>query len=150
VLAEHDDPNAGRHRNRRLLAPKNGAVAGRFQPRKQLVGRWTTGASFRSEQLHHHGLRGRGNRHQRENQEPNHCCTYSDAIPYLNVHRWYCYSLERFFGNSAVAAALSDMIRRERIPQTLLLSGPEGVGKATLARRFAADLVQYDAHKIDQ
>ena len=42
------------------------------------------------------------------------------------------------------------MIRRERIPQTLLLSGPEGVGKATLARRFAAELLGYDAAKIDQ
>ena len=42
------------------------------------------------------------------------------------------------------------MIRRERIPQTLLLSGPEGVGKATLARRFAAELLKYDAPKIEQ
>jgi DNA polymerase-3 subunit delta' len=58
--------------------------------------------------------------------------------------------LASFFGNPAVAAALSDMIRRERIAQTLLLSGPEGVGKATLARRFAAELLQYDAPKIDQ
>jgi DNA polymerase-3 subunit delta' len=58
--------------------------------------------------------------------------------------------LETFFGNAAVAAALSDMIRRERIPQTLLLSGPEGVGKATLARRFAAELLQYGAPRIDQ
>jgi len=58
--------------------------------------------------------------------------------------------LEKFFGNPAAAAALSEMIRRERIPQTLLLSGPEGVGKATLARRFAAELLQYDRAKIDQ
>ena len=58
--------------------------------------------------------------------------------------------MEKFFGNPAAAAALSDMIRRERIPQTLLLSGPEGVGKATLARRFAAELLQYDPAKIDQ
>src|SRR6476646_11804202 len=42
------------------------------------------------------------------------------------------------------------MIRRERIPQTLLLSGPEGVGEATLARRFAAELLHYDVAKIDQ
>src|SRR5271170_138019 len=40
------------------------------------------------------------------------------------------------------------MIRGNRITQTLLLSGPEGVGKATLARRFAAALLG-DAHKIE-
>lgn len=41
------------------------------------------------------------------------------------------------------------MIRGSRIPQTLLLSGPEGVGKATLARRFAAMLLG-DPAKIEQ
>jgi DNA polymerase III subunit delta' len=64
--------------------------------------------------------------------------------------QWYRWELASFFGNPAVAAALSDMIRRERIAQTLLLSGPEGVGKATLARRFAAELLGYDAPKIEQ
>ncbi len=47
------------------------------------------------------------------------------------------------------------MIRGERIPQTLLFSGPEGVGKATLARRFGAALLSDDphqsgAHKIER
>ena len=49
--------------------------------------------------------------------------------------------MENFFGNQEVVQTLEDMIRRERIPQTLLLSGPEGVGKATLARRFGAVLL---------
>ncbi len=57
--------------------------------------------------------------------------------------------MENFFGNREAAAALEDMISRRRIPQTLLFSGPEGVGKATLARRFAA-LLLADAHKIEQ
>jgi DNA polymerase-3 subunit delta' len=56
---------------------------------------------------------------------------------------------ENFFGNGAAAEALATMIRRERIPQTLLLDGPQGVGKATLARRFAAALLG-DARKIEQ
>ncbi len=58
--------------------------------------------------------------------------------------------LENFFGNRAVADTLEDMIRRERIPQTLLLSGPEGVGKATLARRFGARLLGKASDKIEQ
>ncbi len=56
--------------------------------------------------------------------------------------------LENFFGNASAAATLAEMIRGERIPQTILLSGPEGLGKATLARRFGAMLL-HDAHKIE-
>lgn len=46
-----------------------------------------------------------------------------------------------FHGNAGVVSALKQMVSRGRIPQTILLSGAEGVGKATLARRFAAALV---------
>ncbi len=46
-----------------------------------------------------------------------------------------------FFGNRAVAEALEQAVETRRIPQTLLLAGPEGIGKATLARRFAARLL---------
>ncbi len=55
----------------------------------------------------------------------------------------------RFFGNSNVAHTLAHMIEQKRISQTILLSGPEGVGKATLARRFAAALLQ-GGEKIEQ
>jgi DNA polymerase III subunit delta' len=54
-----------------------------------------------------------------------------------------------FYGNHAIAGSVAQLTRQERIPQTLLFAGPEGVGKATLARRFAAALLG-DVHKIEQ
>jgi DNA polymerase-3 subunit delta' len=54
-----------------------------------------------------------------------------------------------FFGNESVVETLSQMIKRRRIAQTIVLSGPEGVGKATLVRRFAAVLLG-DGAKVER
>src|ERR1700749_948590 len=56
---------------------------------------------------------------------------------------------ENYFGNRHVQAALAGMMERERIPQTMLFAGLEGLGKATLARRFAARLLG-SPEKIEQ
>src|SRR4051794_37224739 len=48
---------------------------------------------------------------------------------------------ENFWGNPQVAQALEQMIAQNRLAQTLLFAGPEGVGKATLARRLGARLL---------
>lgn len=54
-----------------------------------------------------------------------------------------------FYGNDSVAQTLARMIHSGRLQQTILLSGPEGIGKATLARRFAAALIG-EAGKIER
>src|SRR5215472_4806138 len=43
---------------------------------------------------------------------------------------------ENFWGNRHVTDAVEQMLAQDRLSQTLLFSGPEGVGKATLARRL--------------
>ena len=48
---------------------------------------------------------------------------------------------DNFWGNPHVTRALERMIAHQRLAQTLLFSGPEGVGKATLARRLGARLL---------
>ncbi len=54
-----------------------------------------------------------------------------------------------FFGNTVVAETLRQMIDDRRITPTILLGGPEGIGKATLVRRFAAALLG-NAGKIER
>lgn len=56
--------------------------------------------------------------------------------------------MENFAGNAPTRALLEGIAATGRIPQSMLLCGPEGVGKATLARRFAA-LLLGDAAKIE-
>jgi DNA polymerase-3 subunit delta' len=48
---------------------------------------------------------------------------------------------DNFYGNPDVVQTLEGMINSERLHQTILLSGPAGIGKATLARRFGAVLL---------
>lgn len=56
---------------------------------------------------------------------------------------------ENFHGNVEAQRILEEMIRGQRMPQTLLLAGPEGIGKATLARRFGAAILGH-GEQIEQ
>ena len=56
---------------------------------------------------------------------------------------------ENFWGKRHITDALEQMIAQDRLSQTLLFSGPEGVGKATLARRLGAHLLGHP-EKIEQ
>jgi DNA polymerase-3 subunit delta' len=50
---------------------------------------------------------------------------------------------DNYWGHEHVVRALRGMLACQRVPQTLLFSGPAGVGKATLARRFAQALLPH-------
>ncbi len=54
-----------------------------------------------------------------------------------------------FHGNAHVIASLDRMIQQDKLAQTLMLHGPSGVGKATLARRIASRLLD-DRARIEQ
>jgi DNA polymerase-3 subunit delta' len=44
---------------------------------------------------------------------------------------------DEFLGNERIVGALRGMLRKERAPSALLFTGPQGIGKSTLARMFA-------------
>jgi DNA polymerase-3 subunit delta' len=44
---------------------------------------------------------------------------------------------DEFLGNERIVSALRGMLRRERVPSSLLFTGPRGIGKYALARMFA-------------
>lgn len=44
---------------------------------------------------------------------------------------------DQFTGNERIVTALRGMLRRDRAPSALLFTGPQGIGKYTLARMFA-------------
>lgn len=53
--------------------------------------------------------------------------------------------IKNFYGNPEAVETLTEMLATERIPQTILLSGPGGIGKSTLVRRFASVILEASA-----
>lgn len=58
------------------------------------------------------------------------------------------------FGHKTLSARLDEAIALNRVPGGILLHGPKGIGKATLAFQFARDLItatsDEDRHRVDQ
>src|SRR5262249_37142335 len=57
--------------------------------------------------------------------------------------RWWRRLFDNFSGNAHVTKAHDQMLAQARLTQTLLFAGPEGLGKATLARRLGARLLPH-------
>src|SRR6185369_10567937 len=57
--------------------------------------------------------------------------------------KWCALMFDHFYGNRHITGALEQMVANGRLAQTLLFAGPEGVGKATLARRLAQRLLPH-------
>lgn len=57
--------------------------------------------------------------------------------------------IKNFYGNRQVVDAIEQMLQQDRLPNTLLLVGPAGVGKATLARRIAGVLLN-DPQRVEK
>ncbi|MCP5509709.1 MAG: AAA family ATPase [Chlamydiales bacterium] len=50
--------------------------------------------------------------------------------------------LQRFLGNQAAQKHLAKLLASDAVPSVLLFSGPEGVGKSTIAKTFAKTLLK--------
>ena len=53
------------------------------------------------------------------------------------ARKWRPTTFDEVIGQRHITAPLRNAIRADRVPHALLLTGPRGVGKTTLARIFA-------------